>query len=132
MEIKQTMAKAEEILRRRFARSGLMGVPIWAAGHFTLLIFRNLFGQPTQIRYYDSLKEPQKKCIEVAQKIVDLLCPGQILTKSNQAVQKKYIDCGIYVLHYWEGEMLRFLGCGWQMPWPQATKEIKARRSRLV
>ena len=124
--------KAEVVLQRRFRRSALLGVPICEAGHWTLLCFRrSAIG--LHIRYYDSLKNVQADCLKAAQKIVQLLSPGAVLSeKSNASVQTNAVDCGVYSLHYWEMEIRRLEGYGWQGSWPQNNKEIKSRKLRLI
>ena len=131
-EAAEMRAKAVAVITRRFARSGLLGVPICFAGHWTLLCFRRS-ALGLHIVYYDSLSKPQADCLKLANAVVELLSPGRCLTeKSNASVQSNAVDCGVYLLHYWEMEMRRLEGYGWQGPWPQNGKEIKNRKERLI
>ena len=122
--------KAAELIKRRFARSGLLGVPICAADHWTLLCFRRS-SAGVRIKYYDSLKTPQSDCLKIAQNIVKMLTPESSLTdRSNRSVQSNGVDCGVYCLYYWDAEIRLREGYGWCAPWPQ--KEIKVRKQRLI
>ena len=64
-EAAEMRTKAEAIIIRRSARSGLLGVPICQGGHWNLLCFRRL-AIGLQINYYDSLPKPQADCLKVA------------------------------------------------------------------
>ena len=131
-EVPEMMNKAAAVIKRRFDRTGLLGVPICQAVHWTLLCFRRC-ASGASVRYYDSLKTPQEDCLKIAQQIVELVMPGTLLTaKSNASVQSNSVDCGVYLLHYWEAEIRRHEGFGWVAPWPQNMKEIKSRKQRLI
>ena len=123
---------AAEVLKRRVVRSGLLGVPICAADHWTLLCFRRS-STGTEIRYYDSLRVAQVDCLQIANQVISILMPGQeIKDRSNCSVQSNSVDCGVFLLHYWEAEIRRHEGYGWQAGWPQTNKEIKQRKARLI
>jgi hypothetical protein len=131
-EAAEMRAKAEGIVKQRFKRSVLLGLPICQGGHWTLLCFRRS-AVGVQIKYYDSLPKAQAACLQVAQQIVELLSPGTLLEdRSNASVQSNGVDCGVYALHYWDMEIRRVEGYGWQGGWPQNGKEIKSRKTRLI
>ena len=123
--------RAEQIIRARFRRHGLLGVPICAAGHWTLLVFRRS-ATLTQVRYYDSVAFMDEQCLAGAQKIVKLLLPDapELTKRQNQTFQNDSISCGVYALWYWEGEIRQFMGEGWSIGRP-FDKEITKYRSRL-
>ena len=125
--------KAADVMKKRFSRSGLLGVPICEADHWTLLCFRKS-ATGVQIKYYDSLKNVQADCWRVAKMIVQMLDPELEMPsdKSNASVQSNGVDCGVYLLHYWEMEIRRFEGYGWVGQWPQNNKQIKSRKERLI
>jgi hypothetical protein len=52
--------------------------------------------------------------------------------RTNKAVQHNGVDCGAFVLHYWEGEVRRFRGEGWPLSYPWTAGPIKARKTRLI
>ena len=125
--------KAAEMISRRFQRSGLLGVPICAADHWTLLCFRRSSEGEVKIKYYDSLKTPQSDCLKIAHNIVKMLMPeADLKDRSNRSVQTNGVDCGVYCLHYWDQEIRLREGFGWLAGWPQANKEIRDRKKRLV
>ena len=125
--------KAAQMISRRFQRSGLLGVPICAADHWTLLCFRRSSEGEVKIKYYDSLKTPQSDCLKIAQNIVKMLVPeADLKDRSNRSVQTNGVDCGVYCLHYWDQEIRLREGFGWLAGWPQANKEIRDRKRRLV
>ena len=123
---------AEQIIRARFRRHGLLGVPICFAEHWTLLVFRRS-ATTTQIRYYDSSHFMQEKCLEGARKIVKLLLPDapELNKRYNQTFQVDHYNCGFYALWYWEAEIRQFMGEGWSLGRPH-DKEIAKCRSRLT
>ena len=54
------------------------------------------------------------------------------LARCNSAIQHNGVDCGVFVLHYWEGEVRRFNGEGWPLKYPRTSGEIRKRKERLV
>ena len=134
--------KAEQIILKRWRRSGLLGVPIWSScegpgtEHWTLLVLRRL-GDRLQVRYYDSLKVLSVTNMSSADLVLQLVCrdlkiePLQ-LERSNHATQIDGISCGVFVLHWWEGEIRRFSGEGWPLSYPWPSTAIKERKNRLV
>ena len=129
--------KAHQFMIRRLKRSGLVGLPVWSEGeHWTLLIVRRL-NQHIQVRYYDSLECVAAQNFAAAEVVLKMLCEelGQAvpqLERTNRAIQHNGVDCGAFVLHYWEGEVRRFGGQGWPLPYPWTAGPIKARKMRLV
>ncbi len=113
-------------------RHGLLGVPIQQSGHWTLLVLRRS-SQITKIRYYDSLAvHNQEKCLETAKKVLKFLEPElHIPDRRNKSVQEDSISCGLFVLHYWEGEVRQFCGEGWSIGAPSQIL-INKIRSRLT
>jgi hypothetical protein len=120
-----------KILQGLWKRHGLLGVPIQQSGHWTLLVLRRS-SQITKIRYYDSLADHnQEKCLETAEKVLKLLEPElHIPDRRNKLVQQDSISCGLFVLHYWEGEVRQFCGEGWSIGAPSQIL-INKIRSRL-
>ena len=59
------------------------------------------------------------------------------MDKLRRPLQIGNTDCGIFVLHFWEGEVKRFLGFGWCLPYPSSSAhkaeagQIKWRRQRM-
>ena len=129
--------KAKQVMIRKLKRSGLVGLPVWSEGeHWTLLIVRRL-NQHIQVRYYDSLECVAAQNFAAAEVVLKMLCEelGQAvpqLERTNRAIQHNGVDCGAFVLHYWEGEVRRFGGQGWPLPYPWTAGPIKARKMRLV
>ena len=134
--------KAKQVMIRRLKRSGLIGLPVWSPGdgpgaeHWTLLIVRRLH-QQIQVRYYDSLEGISAHNFAAAEVVLQMLCEelGQAvpqLERTNRAIQHNGVDCGVFVLHYWEGEMRRFRGEGWPLQFPWTAGPIKARKLRLL
>jgi len=129
--------KAKQVMIRKLKRSGLVGLPVWSEGeHWTLLIVRRL-NQHIQVRYYDSLEYIAAQNFAAAEVVLKMLCEelGQAvpqLKRSNKAFQHNGVDCGVFVLHYWEGEMRRFRGEGWPLSFPWTAGPIKARKTRLI
>ena len=121
---------AEQIIQARFRRHGLLGVPIHAEGHWTLLVLRRSESM-TQIRYYDSLTFMQESCLAAAQKVLKLLLPdAELQERHNTTLQADHFNCGMYVLWYWEGEIRQFIGEGWSIGRP-FEKEIAKSRARI-
>jgi len=54
------------------------------------------------------------------------------LERTNKAVQHNGVDCGAFVLHYWEGEVRRFRREGWPLSYPWTVGPIKAMKTRLI
>jgi hypothetical protein len=127
----EMLSMSKKILLGLWKRHGLLGFPIQMAGHWTLLVFRRS-SHETQIRYYDSLENIQAQCFESAKKIVELLEPDrQVPERRNTAIQPDSISCGLFVLHYWEGEVRQFTGEGWSVGKPSPL-HIKKIRERLM
>ena len=125
-------------------KHGLVGVPIGSAGHWTLLVFRRSGGKEfkmrdpefVDIRYYDSLKNQSKSCWEVATKIIGVLFPtvkevDKFVDFRCSTDQEDGISCGLFLLHYWEGELRQFAGQGWVVGRPFA-RVVAARRLEIV
>ena len=134
--------KAQQVMIRRLKRSGLVGLPVWSEGggaggeHWTLLIVRR-FHQQIEVRYYDSLEVTSAHNFAAAEVVLTMLCeelgqPVPQLNRTNKAVQHNGVDCGVFLLHYWEGEVRRFRGEGWPLSYPWTTGPIKVRKTRLV
>ena len=143
-EQQSTAEKAGRVILRVAERAGLLGVPVWTDGggpgaeHWTLLVVRRL-QDSAEIRYYDSGHELGAFNLSAANLVLELLragipgMPAQLSARSNlRARQSNATDCGVFILHYWEGEVRRFLGEGWQMEFPRTQGCIKARRVRLA
>ena len=134
--------KAQQVMIRRLKRSGLVGLPMWSEGggaggeHWTLLIVRRLH-QQIQLRYYDSLEVTSAHNFAAAEVVLQMLFEelGQAvpqLERTNKSTQHNGVDCGAFVLHYWEGEVRRFRGEGWPLSYPWTAGPIKARKTRLI
>ena len=134
--------KAQEIIRKRRRRSGLLGVPVWSpcdgpgSEHWTLLILRRC-GDALQVRYYDSATEVSPTNLSSADLVMQLVCADMkiepmIIERCNHAKQMDGTSCGVFVLHWWEGEIRRFRGEGWPLLYPWGSGAIKDRKKRLV
>ena len=136
--------KCGQILVGHWKKYGLLGVPIGAGGHWTLLTFRRSGGAEfvvhegeefLNIKYYDSLEGMSKSCWEVAEKVLWFVAPGLdtqvVKLNSCRTFQTDASSCGLFVLHYWEGEVRQFLGQGWSVGRP-FMKVVGARRARLI
>jgi len=139
---KSCKEKAEKIILKRWRRSGLLGVPVWSmcegqgTEHWTLLVLRRL-GAQLQVRYYDSLKEISPTNLSSADLVVQLIVQEMkiepiVLQRRNAATQLDGISCGAFLFHWWEGELRRFRGEGWPLPYPWQTGAIKDRKRILV
>mgnify|MGYP001812392048 CR=1 FL=1 len=53
---------------------------------------------PPAVQYWDSLPEPHELCALNAQRVLDLLWPGQTLPPRTHSVFQKGSECGFYVL----------------------------------
>ena len=138
--------KCEKIILKRWRRSGLLGVPVWSpcsgpgSEHWTLLVLRRCSAsdsQPLQYRYYDSAQDISPTNLSSADLIYQLICKDmkiehQVIQRSNSALQLDGISCGVFVLHWWEGEVRRFHGEGWPLAYPVNGGCIKDRKKRLV
>ena len=71
-ESMEIVKKAGCILLRQFHKAGLLGVPVWAEEHWTLLVFRKV-GKVVHVRYYDSLKIPSSTSSVVADHILEFI-----------------------------------------------------------
>ncbi|MCP4242730.1 MAG: hypothetical protein GY772_19410, partial [bacterium] len=134
--------KAQQLLSKRLKSSGLLGLPIWTDGgaagaeHWTLLVLRRL-KEEVRVRYYDSLEVTSPHNFAAAETVLKMLMdelkiPQPELVRSNRAVQHNGVDCGVFVLHYWEGELRRFRGESWPLSYPWTSGPIKERKRRLV
>jgi hypothetical protein len=144
VEQQSTAQKAGSVILRAAKQAGLLGVPVWTDGggpgaeHWTLLVVRRFQGS-AETRYYDSCDELGAFNLSAANLVFELLrtgipgMPAQLSARSNlRGRQANATDCGTFLLHYWEGEVRRFLGEGWQMEFPQTTGCIKVRKLRLA
>ena len=94
-------------------RQGLLGVPIAAGGHWTLLVLRRSGGSRfkifqeefVEVRYYESLEGFSESCWKVAEQVLNFLLPNLTPEKvrENRTYQGDVIKCGAFLLHYWEG-----------------------------
>ena len=141
-EALEIVEKANLILLRQFNKAGIVGIPIFAAEHWTLLVLRKV-GEEVQVRYYDSLKVPSDLSRSVADFILQFFrhtCeehkfPENLPEKSNyRSWQINGVDCGVFVLHFWEGEVRRFVGEGWSLKFPMTSGKgpIWKVRNRLI
>ena len=129
--------KAEAIIRKRWRRSGLLGVPVWSScdgpgsEHWTLLVLRRC-GDALQVRYYDSATEISPTNLSSADLVLQLVCADMkieppALERCNHAKQMDGTSCGVFVLHWWEGEIRRFRGEGWPLLYPKIVVPRNAR-----
>ena len=102
-----------------------------------MLVFRR-YQDKVDVRYYDSLSELAVYNLSKAETIVkvvrDELQLEELPTieRSNtRSRQTNGVDCGVFALHFWEGEVRRFRGEGWAMEFPQTSGNIKVRKNRL-
>ena len=73
------------------------------------------------VRYYDSLEILHTGCQAVAKEVLKMLEPSmEFPERRNRARQIDQISCGLFVLHYWEGEVRQFRGEGWVVGLPTA------------
>jgi hypothetical protein len=139
-ESAEIVEKTSLILLRQFHKAGILGVPIWAQGHWTLIVFRKL-GKVVQVRYYDSLKTPSSTSAAVADHILQFIrerCsdefefPDVVPARSNtRSWQINGVDCGFFCLHYWEGEVRRWIGEGWSLNFPTTSNKGLIYKMRL-
>ena len=129
--------KAEAIIARRWKVSGLLGFPIFGRNggsgseHWTLMVWRRSF-DADNVRYYDSGTKMAADNLKVAEMLCALFgMPAPLVRSNKRARQTNGIDCGVFVLHYWEGEVRTFLGYGWTLDYPQTADNIKKRKDRL-
>ena len=114
----ESRAQAAEILSGAWRKHGLLGFPIFRGGHWTLLVLRRST-QFKYVRYYDSLEILHKGCLAAAQDVLKLLEPFlEFPERRNRTRQTDQISCGLFVLHYWEGEVRQFRGEGWVVGLP--------------
>ena len=134
--------KCEQIILKRWRRSGLVGVPVWSecsgpgSEHWTLLVLRRS-ADGLQYRYYDSAPELSATNLSSADLVFQLICRDmkiehKVIERCNRATQLDGISCGVFVLHWWEGEVRRFHGEGWPLGYPVNGGTIKDRKKRLV
>ena len=142
VEAHEIVQKAHLILLRQFSKVGILGIPIFAIEHWTLLVLRKV-GDEVQVRYYDSLKEENIVSRVVADIILSdfrssglkLKFPSAMPAKTNcRSWQINCVDCRVFVLHFWEVEVRRFVGEGWSLKFPTTSNKgiIWKVRNRLV
>jgi hypothetical protein len=135
------------VLLRKFKRSGILGLPIYsvhtdAEAHWTLLVFRKSRDK-VDVRYYDSLTVCNVFNMAIADDVLSFMrsnctefawptvLPDRTNTRSRQA---NGIDCGLFTMWFWEGELRRWIGEGWSLPFPTTSSKgpIFKFRERLV
>ena len=118
---------ATQILRGYWRWRGLVGVPIFAEGHWTLLVLRRSGPKDSEVvkvKYYDSLelgklKDGSEACKKAAKSIMEALSLKMELPgRCDRSFQEDGCNCGLYVLQYWEGHLRQFLGEGWSIDRP--------------
>jgi hypothetical protein len=130
-ESAEVLDMSKDVLEGTWKRHGLLGIPIQVSDHWTLLVLRRA-GNVKKVRYYDSLGHVQQNCLAGAKKILELLEPDMKFPEPrNKAVQQDSLSCGLYVLHYWEGEVRQFVGEGWSVGKPTEFT-VKKVRDRLI
>ena len=131
---------ATQILRGYWRSRGLVGVPVFAGGHWTLLVLRRSGPKESEVvkvKYYDSLKDGKEgdgsEACKTAAKIImqALKLEIQLPGRCNAAFQGDTCSCGLFVLWYWEGHVRQYLGEGWSIDRPEA-KSITLLRNRLA
>ena len=128
----EVLHMSSEILKGLWRRHGLLGIPVIAGGHWTLLVLRRS-GDVKKVRYFDSNSKIHSATLAAARKILHLLEPAmKFPARRNMAIQADGISCGLYVLHYWEGEVRQFVGEGWSVGKPTMNGQIKKIRDRLI
>ena len=142
-ESMEIVKKAGCILLRQFHKAGLLGVPVWADEHWTLLVFRKV-GKVVHVRYYDSLKIPSSTSAAVADYIlqfirerctVDFEFPLVVPEKNNtRSWQINGVDCAFFAAYFWEGECRSWIGEGWSMKFPTTSGKgvIYKMRARVI
>ena len=127
--------QAAEILKAYVRSRGLIGVPIFSHGHWALLMLRRS-NKIIKIRYYDSLKDGaegdgSESCKVRARTMLNMLgIKDPLPRRSNFAFQIDGTSCGLYMLHWWEGEIRQYVGEGWAVDRPNSTS-VKKMRDRL-
>ena len=134
--------EAQQAIMGHWKRHPRLGVPIGDGGHWTLLVLERtgagkfeFFNEEfLKVRYYDSLSTFHNGCWKLAKVVIEFLAPKVDAMKFKinrcRTFQSDAISCGLYVLHYWEGEVRQFVGQGWVVGRPN-DKAIEARRSKL-
>ena len=97
-------------------------LPLWHAGHWTLLVVDRLHGPPGScaIRYYDSLPDESVRCREHASELLGSLLSLGLLSEASthevpvrsNKVQQKADECGFFILAYMEQEAAAAHGFG--------------------
>jgi hypothetical protein len=144
LEIKE---KAGQVLLRKLKKAGLLGLPIYsdntdAEAHWTLLVLRKSQNK-IDVRYYDSLPGQNVFNTSVADDVLSFMrsnapeftWPESLPDRSNtRSRQANGIDCGVFVMWYWEGELRQWIGEGWSLPFPTTSGKgtILKYRERLV
>ena len=140
----EIVEQCQNVVRGHMKRCGLLGIPIHAGDHWTLLVCQRNGGREfklheeefLKIRYYDSIQTFSKTCWDVAWKVIRFIAPKMNPEKIADihrcgTYQRDPISCGLYVLHYWEGEVRQFVGQGWSVGRPES-KLIHQRRQRII
>ena len=104
--------KRGKALRRIAEGAKLVLIPLYAGGHFTVMVVSS-----DEVRYYESLVEPRKACMDAGNEILKHL-GIDLPWRSVRASPQLDIDCGLHVCHYIEDELRNFCGegrgaCGW-------------------
>ena len=134
---------ATQILRGYWRSRGLVGVPVFAGGHWTLLVLRRSGPKDSEVvkvKYYDSLQQGQlgdgsEACKKAAKIIMEALSLKMVLPgRCNRSFQEDGCSCGLYVLQYWEGHVRQFLGEGWSIDRPtgKSTTQLRTRLAQII
>ena len=75
--------QAGQAITGLWKRQGLLGIPIYAGGHWTLLVLRRSGGSEfkmfqeefVEVRYYESLQGFSEACWNVAEKVLKFILP---------------------------------------------------------
>ena len=110
-----TQQMALEIIHGSMRSRGLVGVPIVAGGHWTMVVIRRTH-QRQKIYYYDTLPKIHMACQNKAREVLRMLDIKQDLPdRRNRAVQEDATSCGFWIMFYWEGHVREFMGEGWSI-----------------
>ena len=124
------------IVLRKLRLKALVGFPIRDEVHWVLLVLRRGADTVWRSSYYDSGKGSYRKCYDHAVWLIKLfnleslkasspvsgmefeqLPPFQD-RKTNRVSQENGYDCGVYAMHYWKLELLRFDNLGTVIKFP--------------
>ena len=110
-----TQQMALDIIHGSIRSRGLVGVPIVAGGHWTLVVIRRVH-ERQKIYYYDTLPKIHMACQNKAREVLRMLDLKQDLPdRRNRAVQEDCTSCGFWIMFYWEGHVREFMGEGWSI-----------------